>query len=316
MVKVRAPELEGATYWINGEVELKKVRGSKVVLLDFFEFTCINCIRTFPYLREWWKRYKDKGLIIVGIHTPEFERSKDINFLKKELERYDITWPVAVDNEYKIWDAYANMYWPRKYLINKDGYIVYDHIGEGKYRETEIEIQKALREITPYIELPEPVNIFRPEDDLSRVCYPRTPETYAGYLRGRFIGKIAYDKDHIYNDPEPKTDGLISLRGICRIEDERTVLLKGKVIIVFKGNSANVVMFGKGKKVDVRIDGKPVPPEMKGEDLFVEDGQTYIFVDGYRMYNIITSEEWGIHKLEMEGEGVEIYAFTFGSCVI
>ncbi len=315
MVKVRAPELNGATGWVNSEVKLKELKGKKVVLVDFFELTCVNCIRTFPYLKEWWNRYKDKGLLIVGIHTPEFERSKDMDFVKRELKRFGINWPVAVDNEYKIWDAYANMYWPRKYLIDKDGYIVYDHIGEGAYTETEVQIQRFLRDLNPSVELPEPIKPLRPEDDLNRVCYPRTPEIYCGYFRGRFAGKILPDIRTAYNHPIVQGDGIISLIGEFIVESERLIFIDGKLVLNFKGNELNAVMFG-DEFVEVRINGRLIPENMRGSDIRVLDGKTGLLPKDYRMYNIIKTEEWGIYTLEIFGRGTEIYAFTFGSCAV
>ncbi len=317
MVKIRAPELSGATHWINGKISLRNFVGKKVILLDFFEFTCINCIRTIPYLRIWWERYRDKGLIVVGIHTPEFERSKDLRFLMEGIKRFGIEWPVAVDNEYKIWNAYANMYWPRKHIIDSEGYIVYDHIGEGKYRETEIEIQNQLLKVNPYLKLPEPVKPLRPEDDLTRFCYPRTPETYAGFLRGRFLSKYYPDRVHKYIHTYPEHDGVIALSGVFKVEEERTVFIKGKMMIRFKGNSVNAVMYKEGGgEVEVRMDGKPLRDDVMGEDVYTSNGRTYVAVNTYRMYNLVSTEKWGVYTLELIGENLEVYSFTFGSkCV-
>src|SRR3989338_266338 len=120
--------------------------GKKVVLIDFWTYSCINCQRTTPYLNAWDEKYKDKGLVIIGIHTPEFEFEKDYNNVKAAVEKFGIQFPVVLDNDYSTWTAYRNQYWPRKYLIDIDGYIVYDHIGEGAYEETEKKIQEALSE--------------------------------------------------------------------------------------------------------------------------------------------------------------------------
>jgi thiol-disulfide isomerase/thioredoxin len=141
-----APELAKITSYINSQpITLADLRG-KVVLVDFWTYSCINCIRTIPYLNAWHEKYADDGLVIVGIHTPEFEFEKDYNNVKAAVEKFDIKYPIAQDNEKDTWNAYENLYWPRKYLIDTEGYIRYDHIGEGAYAETEKVIQSLLAE--------------------------------------------------------------------------------------------------------------------------------------------------------------------------
>src|ERR671925_1793917 len=141
-----APELTKITGFINSEqITLADLRG-KVVLVDFWTYSCINCIRTIPYLNAWHEKYADQGLVIVGVHTPEFEFEKDYNNVQAAVEKFHIRYPVAQDNEKGTWEAYENRYWPRKYLIDTEGYVRYDHIGEGGYAETEKVIQSLLRE--------------------------------------------------------------------------------------------------------------------------------------------------------------------------
>ena len=143
-----AKELVGISGYLNGpEFELADYIGKKVILIDFWTYTCINCQRTFPYLRDWWKKYEDDGLLIVGVHTPEFEFERDRANVESAIDRFGIKWPVVQDNDYATWRAYRNQYWPRKYLIDVDGYVVYDHIGEGGYDETEQRIQELLSEL-------------------------------------------------------------------------------------------------------------------------------------------------------------------------
>src|SRR5688572_7548455 len=139
-------ELIDVNGYINSEpITLADLRG-KVVLVDFWTYSCINCIRTIPYLNAWHEKYADNGLVIVGVHTPEFEFEKDYNNVKAAVEKFDIQYPVAQDNEKGTWEAYENRYWPRKYLIDNEGYVRYDHIGEGAYAETEKVIQSLLAE--------------------------------------------------------------------------------------------------------------------------------------------------------------------------
>lgn len=141
---VPAPEFAGIDNWLNSPpLTLASQRG-KVVLVDFWTYTCINCIRTLPYVTRWHQKYKDQGLAVVGVHTPEFPFERSTPNVQKALERFGITYPVAQDNRYATWDAYRNLYWPAVYLIDKQGRIVYRHFGEGNYAETEAEIQRLL----------------------------------------------------------------------------------------------------------------------------------------------------------------------------
>ena len=142
----KAPDFAGISGYINTHpITLKDLKG-KVVLVDFWTYSCINCIRTLPYLADWNAKYADKGLVIVGVHTPEFEFEKNIDNVKAAVQKFGIKYPVLQDNDKGTWNAYGNSYWPRKYLIDSDGYIRYDHIGEGGYAETEKIIQTLLAE--------------------------------------------------------------------------------------------------------------------------------------------------------------------------
>ena len=140
----QAPEFTGIEKWLNSEpLTMESLRG-KVVLVDFWTYTCINCIRTLPYVTSWHQKYKDQGLVVVGVHTPEFPFERSTPNVEKALQRFGITYPVAQDNRYTTWEAYRNRYWPAAYLIDKQGRIVYSHFGEGRYQETEAEIQRLL----------------------------------------------------------------------------------------------------------------------------------------------------------------------------
>jgi thiol-disulfide isomerase/thioredoxin len=141
-----APEFTGIEKWLNSEpLAMQQLRG-KVVLVDFWTYTCINCIRTLPYVKSWHEKYKDQGLVIVGVHTPEYPFERSTDNVKTAIKRFGITYPVAQDNKYATWRAYSNKYWPAVYLINKKGQIVYTHFGEGSYQETEAKIRALLAE--------------------------------------------------------------------------------------------------------------------------------------------------------------------------
>ena len=142
----QAPEFAGIEKWLNSEpLSMQKLRG-KVVLVDFWTFDCINCINTLPHVKSWHDKYKDQGLVIVGVHTPEYVHERSTDNVKAAMKRFDIRYPVAQDNRYATWSAYNNRYWPATYLINKKGQIVYKHFGEGKYQETEAAIRALLAE--------------------------------------------------------------------------------------------------------------------------------------------------------------------------
>src|ERR1043166_4409686 len=129
---VRAPEIALAGVWLNGTpLSLKDVKG-KVVLLDFWTYSCINCLRTLPYIEAWYERYKDQGFVVIGVHSPEFDFEKNEANVEKAVKRFGITWPVVLDNDRQIWNRYSNQYWPAHYLINREGQVVYSHFGEGK----------------------------------------------------------------------------------------------------------------------------------------------------------------------------------------
>jgi thiol-disulfide isomerase/thioredoxin len=142
----QAPEFAGISTWLNSEaMSIQKLRG-RVVLVDFWTFDCINCINTLPFVKSWHDKYKDQGLVVVGVHTPEYAHERSTDNVKAALKRFDIRYPVAQDNRYATWTAYSNRYWPAAYLINKKGEIVYTHFGEGKYQETEATIRALLAE--------------------------------------------------------------------------------------------------------------------------------------------------------------------------
>ncbi|MHA7685309.1 thioredoxin family protein [Cupriavidus sp. PET2-C1] len=142
----KAPEFANIDHWFNSEpLTMQQLRG-KVVLVDFWTYSCINCVNTLPYVKQWHEKYKDQGLVVVGVHTPEFPFEKSTDNVQAALKRFDIRYPVAQDNMYATWSAFRNQYWPATYLIDANGRIVYQHYGEGRYKETEAEIQKLLTE--------------------------------------------------------------------------------------------------------------------------------------------------------------------------
>lgn len=335
--KARAPEFEGApTDWINsGPLSMaeivrthKRPDGKPVsaILVDIWEYTCINCIRTMPYLKEWNTRYADKGLLIVGIHTPEFGFAKDRTHVADAAKRFGLTYPILVDSDYRNWNAYHNQYWPRHFLIDAKGNIVHDQVGEGNYADTERRIQQLLKAGNPAVVLPKPMPVVRDTDRPGAVCYPVTPETYLGYQRGKLGNRGGHQNDKAvsYNDPGIYEDGIPMARGVWKATHEAMIHTRNAEgdYIALKYHALEVYAVikpegGKPVRVYVSQDGKSLPKADAGVDVrFDEGGRAYLNVDTPRMYSVVKNAKFGQHVLGLSSpsEGFGLYAYTFGSC--
>ena len=313
----KAPELVGIVGYINTTPEeLKDIMKDKVILYDIWTYSCINCQRTLPYIVAWNDKYADKGLLIVGIHSPEFEFEKDINNVKTAVKQFGITYPVVLDNDMKTWKTFENRYWPRKYIADSEGYIRYDHIGEGGYDETEKVIQQLLEERNHLLGLK--VAVAQPLVDLEEHQFSasQTPELYFGYkfAFGRFqLGNSeGFKPDQIvtYSLPDKLSRDYFYLEGEWQNFDDRMKLVSenGKIILPYFAKSVNIVAANESD-LKILLDGKPVTPENAGTD--VQDGTAPI--SGDRLYNLISSNDAGAHTLTIIAKsGFEIYTFTFG----
>ena len=319
----KAPEFKGITSYINTNgTRLSDLKG-KVVLVDFWTYSCINCIRTLPYLVDWNQKYSDKGLVIVGIHSPEFEFEKNIDNVKQAVARFGIKYPVLLDNDHGTWNAYQNSYWPRKYLVDSEGYIRYDHIGEGGYAETENAIRNLLAERSNQQGL-EISNLNQtklivpstPSVDLNQI---KTPELYFGYQYARSqLGNIeGFNPEKTVNYTIPGSNlepNIIYLQGSWKNNPDNMELVGpvGKIMLVYSAKSINIVAGGKGEAI-VKEDGKDSQPNntFKGNDVNSEGKLT---VDGQRLYNIADHTNYGNHHIELDAKmpGFKIYTFTFG----
>jgi len=313
----KAPELTDISGYINTTPEeLNAAMKDKVILYDFWTYSCINCIRTLPYITGWNTKYADQGLLIIGIHSPEFEFEKDFNNVQTAVNQYDISYPVVQDNEMKTWKAFENRYWPRKYITDSEGYIRYDHIGEGGYAETEKIIQELLQERNQLLGL----NIVsaQPLVDLEEHQFiaSQTPELYFGYNfafgRNQLGNSEGFKPDQIvtYSLPEKLTRDYFYLEGQWQNFDDRMKLVSenGKIILPYFARSVNIVAANESE-LKILLDGNPVSPESAGTD--VQDGAAHI--SGDRLYNLISSPDAGAHTLTIIAKpGFEIYTFTFG----
>lgn len=319
----KAPEFTGITSYINtNATKLSDLKG-KVVLVDFWTYSCINCIRTLPYLVDWNHKYSDKGLVIVGVHSPEFEFEKNIDNVKQAVTRFGIKYPVLLDNDHGTWNAFQNSYWPRKYLVDSDGYIRYDHIGEGGYVETENAIKNLLSERSNQqgVELSNinqtKLTVAGAESvDFSQI---KTPELYFGYQYARAqLGNIeGFNPDKTVNYTKPTSNlkpNVIYLQGLWKNNPDSMELIgpDGKIILSYSSKSVNIVAGGKGEII-VKEDGKNTQTNntFKGNDL---DTEGKLNINGQRLYNIADHGDYGNHHIEInaKGSGLKLYTFTFG----
>lgn len=304
-----AIEIAGPTGFINAakDFTLKSLIGKKVILLDFWTYSCINCIRTLPYLTAWYEKYHDAGLEIVGIHTPEFDFEKKYENVKMATEKYGIKYPVVMDSDYGTWTAYGNRYWPHEYLIDLAGYIVHDQVGEGNYNDTEKEIQKLLKQRA---EILEEKAVAIPS---STVTVPvgglggaMSPEMYFGSARNEYLGKdlrLEGDWDIQSEFAKNKSAGSPAQTG------EKITLRYQASGVYFVAGSASAPI-----DIEVLRDSKPLDKSAAGEDIFFKDGKSFVRVSEKRLYRLIDDTSPGTHLMELiiHSPGLEAYTFTFG----
>jgi cytochrome c biogenesis protein CcdA/thiol-disulfide isomerase/thioredoxin len=307
-----APEIVGTQDWFNtpGDkpLSLRDLRG-RVVLLDFWTYTCINCIRTLPHIKAWDEAYRDKGLTVIGVHTPEFPFERDPDNVEAAIEQNGLRYPVVQDNDYATWSAYGNQYWPTKYLIDARGRVRYAHFGEGEYDETEKVIRELLAEAGK-----------RPGAEMTHVAGEQasaqvtTPESYLGAARAdRFAnGPIALGT-HRYEAPARLAPSQLAYGGTWRIRQDSAEAGRGATLdLDFGARRVFLVLGSQGsvpRRVRVELDGKPVTAHAAGRD--VHGGAATI--TGQRLYRLVELPRAGPHRLSLEfAPGVSGYAFTFG----
>ncbi|MXY43782.1 MAG: redoxin domain-containing protein [Dehalococcoidia bacterium] len=342
-----APDLAGISSYINTEpFTLEELRGDKVVLIDFWTYTCVNCIRTLPFIKEWHEKYKDAGLVIVGVHAPEFEFEKLKENVKMAVDEWGIEYPVVLDNDHGTWDAFLNRSWPAKYLIDRDGVIRYTHFGEGEYIETEDEIRKVLAELDTDIAGIEHSNIEDADFHLDALAEDPleglTRELYAGVERN--YGALQYGGSPYvlheeyyhglgrvveYEDAEEEHyNQFIYLQGswINELENLRharvTENYEDYILVNFKAAEVNVVLTigDSDDPYDVRVlvNDEPVKEEQAGLDVQWDDeGNSFITVEEPRMYRVIQLDDFEGHELKLSSNSDQfrVFAYTFGAYV-
>ena len=336
-----APEFSGITNWINSSpLTLQELRGN-VVLIDIWTYTCVNCIRTIPYIKEWYSRYQDQGLVIIGIHAPEFEFEKLTANVERSMIDLDISWPVAQDNDMKTWDSYGNMYWPAKYVLDKNGVVKYRHFGEGSYAETENAIRILLEDYGPNkIDYDNPLSVDQKVDlSFGQSVLPKvTPELYFGRRRNAGIllsgGTPYIVQEEYYLDgeqpvvlivPDVLSSDKIYLNGEWQIEEENVTHSRDStdssdfVAIKYSSKTVNVVMSSSTptlQKIWVTVNGDWLTDQNKGDDVLLEStGESYIWIDKPQMYKVINHGKYEKDmtlNLATDSMGSQFYAFTFG----
>ena len=345
-----APEFAGTQQWVNSDPFTMASQLGKVVLIDFWTYSCINCIRTLPFLQTWHQRYADEGLVIVGVHTPEFEFEKVYDNVVDATVDMGVAWPVVQDNDYAVWSSYNNRFWPAKYLVDKDGVIRYRHFGEGKYAETEEEIRKLLAEIGAESEMlsePLPEDQRRDQAYLSSVAQ-QTPELFAGWSfvfshyeggRGLYIGQIepyqdaarisyqAGDQQGVVSDFVIESGEVVVDRiyfqgpwaiGPEKVRHARETddIEEDFVLLPYSSRSVNAVLSsesGEPYKVVVKLNNEYLTGENKGQDITIdEDGVSYLMVDSARAYYLVEHPEWQENQyIQMFSTSDDFSLFSF-----
>lgn len=308
-------EIANPSGFVNSDpITIKEFIGKKVILVDFMTYSCINCQRTFPYVTAWYNKYKDDGLIVIGIHTPEFAFEKDIDNVRTAMKKFGITYPVVLDNDYGTWKAFQNEYWPRKYLIDIHGNIVYDHAGEGAYDETEAKIRELLTERATFLK--ENISLGeRTQTTSPVVSRAQSPETYFGAFRNEYLGNGTPGRigTHTYALPKNPVPNMLYLIGSWNIQQESASgSAPAKISYTYTGKDVYLVARAKvPTTLTILRDGAPVG-SAGGAD--VNPSTSMVSIQEDRLYTLIHDEVEGRHTIEIQVTTgtLEAYAFTFG----
>ncbi|MBI3621897.1 MAG: redoxin domain-containing protein [Nitrospirae bacterium] len=325
----KAPGFDGATGWINSTPLQSNDLAGKIVLVDFWTLSCINCIRTFPYLKAWDEKYRDQGLVIVGVHTPEFLFEQTTERVETAVTQFGLRYPIALDNNREIWSAFANHWWPHKYLIDRTGKIRNEWIGEGGYPDVERAIQRLLAEGQNTPPGRETVKVSAEAIEQKKI---QTPEIYFGYgfvpdgglfaLGNQNIGQLRNEVIS-YTLPDEATMGenRFYLSGSWKLQDEKAELMErgdAQVLLSYEAKAVHLVAEHPERTATVYVlrDGRPLDPAIAGADIqFDAQGSSYVAIDRGRMYRLINDPAgYGRHRLLLKttDKGFAIYTLTFG----
>lgn len=332
--------------WLNtaAALDMERLRG-KIVLVDFWDYTCINCLRTLPYLAQWYERYAPYGFVIIGVHTPEFKFAQTRSLVERAIARFGIRYPVLLDNGYQNWTRFTVKAWPSKYLIDANGYIRYQNQGEGYYQQTELAIQALLRQQNADLQLPDPLPPVREEDAPGSVCYRPTPELYAGYQSGGLFGGglgnpsgYVPDRPVLYPmPPKPEQrEGHFYLEGAWRAWPEAVAFAGqggGKISVPYRAATLNAVLAPSADPVELTLGLKPteadpvivveqngrfLPRAIAGKDVIVdENGRSYLRITHPGMVQIVNNRSFAKNWLTLtfQATGLALFTFSFTSCI-
>jgi len=319
------PPLDGAVAWLNSPPLTADGLRGKVVVVDFWTYSCVNCLRTLPYVRAWYDKYKDQGLVVIGVHAPEFAFEKDLDNVRRAVSDLKVDYPVAIDNDYAIWRGFNNEYWPAHYFIDAQGRIRHHHFGEGGYEESEATIRALLEEAHGGVMANAVIDAGSVQPDVGGVALAPTsgevqsPETYVGYERAEHFaspGGAVHDAAHAYSIPPSLTLNEWALAGDWTIADEKARLGKpgGRIAFRFHARDVNLVLGpatdGKPARFVVRVDGK-APADDHGIDTDADGRGSVTHQQLYQLFR--AKGTVGERTLEVEFlDPVDAYAFTFG----
>lgn len=313
--------LSGATGWINSAPLTAKQLKGKVVFVDFWTYSCINCLRSLPYVEAWAQKYRDDGLVVIGVHTPEFDFEKELPNVEKAVAKFSVTYPVALDSNHAIWDAFHNEFWPAHYFIDAKGKVRFEHFGEGNYEQSEHWIQELLKERDAKPMLEGQVSVqgqgVEAAADMNDVG---SPETYIGYARAEHFasaGGIKQESEKNYIVPAKLKVNQWGLKGEW-VDHEQFAALKsagGEIVFAFHARDLHLVLGpgadGKPIHFRVMIDGQ-APGESHGVDT---DAEGNGLVTDHRLYQLVRQQgdvRDRIFEIEFADPGVEAFSFTFG----
>jgi len=322
-VEGQLPELGGATGWLNSPPLTRAGLRGKVVLIDFWTYSCINCLRSLPYVNGWYQKYKDHGLVVIGVHSPEFAFEKDVGNVQRAVRDLNVAYPVALDSNYEIWRAFDNQYWPAHYFIDAQGRIRGHHFGEGDYPGSEQIIRELLTEAGATDLPPAGISVASAKgvqvaaDDNNML----SPETYIGYARAEHFSSpsgVVPDQPSDYTTPDKLEINQWGLSGKWTVDDEKGTVNSphGSIVFRFQARDLHLVLgpgpSGKPVRFRVRLDGAD-PGNSHGTDT---DASGAGVVTEQRLYQLIRQPAGDIHRhtftIEFLDAGAQAYAFTFG----
>jgi len=313
----KAPNFVGITAWINSApVNLSQLKG-KIVLVDFWTYSCINCIRTIPYLNAWYAKYGEKGLVVVGVHTPEFQFERNYTNVLVATKSLGIRYPVALDNNYSTWNVYGNEYWPSEYIIDQNGEIRHTQIGEGDYNTTETVIRELLQSAGYSVASGNISNsVNGTAVNFSKIG---TPEIYVGYntIRAPIGNPQGFSPEHVfdYTFTGSLQNNTVYFSGEWYSANDSMIAggNDSKVFLIYDARSVNIVAQGNSSAIRVELDGSALPIAYLGSDVALKGGGASASISMARLYNLVSAPSYGWHEIEiMAAPGFRLYTFTFG----